>query len=234
MVCCQGGHVRVDADLLEINDECPINETDTSMPKYITLSASVLATYISTYVSHKRPWRPDRESNGRSHVDYPARSCGSKFTQNIIILCKMPRRIQDRIALVTGSSSGLGRALALKFASEGAKVCCVDLYSSPRNRTNAATGKADDFNHRIEGESTPDELRRLYGKDAAIFVQADVTKPVDVQNAVAQCVERYGRLDIMANNAGISVESTHPRPLGVHETSEEDWVSSLVNAMAFA
>lgn len=96
-------------------------------------------------------------------------------------------RIQGRMALVTGASSGLGKAISLQFAAEGAKLCCVDLYDRPRNKTNAATGKADDFNNRIEGESTVEELQRLHGKDAAVFVKADVTSGADMEAAVAKC-----------------------------------------------
>lgn len=82
----------------------------------------------------------------------------------------MSGRIQDRIALVTGGSSGLGRSICLKLASEGAKVCCVDIYETPRNKTNATTGKADDYNNRVEGESTVAEIQRLYGDDRVAFV----------------------------------------------------------------
>ena len=139
----------------------------------------------------------------------------------------MSGRIQGRTALVTGGSGGLGRAICLKLASEGANVCCVDLYESPRNKTNSATGKADDFNNRVEGESTVAEIRRLHGVEKAYFIKADVTKAEDVETAVATCVETFGRLDIACCNAGISVESTHPRPLGIHETSESDWDKTM-------
>lgn len=101
-----------------------------------------------------------------------------------------PGRIQDRVALVTGASSGLGRAISLRFAAEGARICCVDLYDRPRNKINADTGKADDFNNRIEGESTVEELQRLHGVDAAIFIKADVTSAADVEAAVASCQYR--------------------------------------------
>ncbi|KAK0356048.1 hypothetical protein LTR91_007528 [Friedmanniomyces endolithicus] len=143
----------------------------------------------------------------------------------------MPGRLAGRIALVTGASSGLGRAICLAYAAEGARVCCVDMYESPRNRTNAETGKADHYSNRIEGETTVQEIRRLHGDSIAHFVEADVTKADDVQSAVLECVEMFGRLDIMANNAGISVEASHPRPLGVHETSERDWDKTMeINA----
>jgi NAD(P)-dependent dehydrogenase (short-subunit alcohol dehydrogenase family) len=106
----------------------------------------------------------------------------------------MTGRIQNRIALVTGGSSGLGRAICLKLASEGAKICCVDLYESPRNQTNPETGKADDFNNRIEGESTCAEIFMSYGEKRAVFVKADVTKVADIEAAVARCVEVFGRV----------------------------------------
>ncbi|KAK3675065.1 hypothetical protein LTR78_004999 [Recurvomyces mirabilis] len=143
----------------------------------------------------------------------------------------MSGRLRDRIALVTGASSGLGRAICLAFAAEGATVCCLDLYESPRNRVNEQTGKADDFNNRIGGEPTTEEIKRRYGQDSTFFVKADVTQAQSIKDAVAKCAQMYGRLDIMANNAGISVESTHARPLGVHETSEEDWDKTMaINA----
>lgn len=99
----------------------------------------------------------------------------------------MPGRIQDRVAIITGASSGLGRAIARCFASEGAKICVVDLYATSRNATNAVTGKADDFNNRVVDEGTVEELQRLYGKDRAMFVKADMTRASDVEAAVAKC-----------------------------------------------
>ncbi|KAK4978535.1 hypothetical protein LTR66_010537 [Elasticomyces elasticus] len=144
----------------------------------------------------------------------------------------MPGRLQGKIAIVTGSSSGLGRAIAFAYASEGASICCVDLYPSPRNQINPRTGKADDFNNRdTSGEATHDALQHQFGPDRSMFIETDVTKAAEVETAVNGCVEKFGRLDIMANNAGISVESTHTRALGVHETSEEDWDKTMaINA----
>lgn len=140
----------------------------------------------------------------------------------------MPGRLENRTAIVTGSSGSLGQAIALALASEGANICCVDLFAAPRNQINPTTGKADDYhNRRTDGDTTLSTLHRTYGEDRAIFVQTDVTSPSAWQAAIATCVQQFGRLDILCNNAGISVESTHERPLPVHETSEEDWDRTL-------
>ncbi len=141
----------------------------------------------------------------------------------------MPGRLQGKTAIVTGSSSGLGRAIATAYAREGANVCCVDLYPAPRNAINPKTGKADNFNNRVTGLTTHDSLQQMGAR--AIFVKADLTSATDVEAAVAACVQEFGRLDVMANNAGISVESTHVRPLKIHETSEEDYDKTMaINA----
>ena len=138
-------------------------------------------------------------------------------------------RLQDKVALITGSSSGLGRAICHAYAREGALICCADLYAEPRNPVDPATGKADSFHNRTDGEPTHRELRRLGYR--ASFVQVDMTKAEDAALAVRVCVEEYGRLDIMVNNAGISVESTHTRAMGIHETSEEDYDRTMaINA----
>ena len=118
----------------------------------------------------------------------------------------MTGRIQNRIALVTGGSSGLGRAICLKLASEGAKICCVDLYESPRNQTNPKTGKADDFNNRIEGESTCAEIFMSYGEKRAVFVKADVTKAREMEAAVGRCVEVFGRVSPITSIDVISTD----------------------------
>jgi len=141
----------------------------------------------------------------------------------------MPGRLQDRIAFVTGSSSGLGAAICIAFASEGAKVFCVDLYPSPRNAINSSTGRADDFNNRVAGQGTHEKIRQSGGE--ATYHKADVTKARDMDFAVRACAQRYGRVDIVCNNAGISVESTHVRAFRVHETSEEDYDKTMaINA----
>ncbi|MEN9437303.1 MAG: hypothetical protein RIR09_1958 [Pseudomonadota bacterium] len=90
--------------------------------------------------------------------------------------------LKNKILLVTGASSGIGRAVALVCAREGAKVVVSDI-SEPG------------------GQETVD-LVRAQGGDA-IFVAADVGKPDDAKRLVDKAVAHYGRLDIACNNAGI-------------------------------
>lgn len=90
-------------------------------------------------------------------------------------------RLQDKVAIVTGSSSGIGREICLYYAREGAKVVCADLTLTPR--------KADNTD-----ESTHSAINEAGGK--AIFVQTDVGDPEQVQRLVAAAVTEYGRLDV--------------------------------------
>lgn len=143
----------------------------------------------------------------------------------------MPGRLTDKVALITGSSSGLGSAIAHAYAAEGAHICCVDLYPSPRNPVDPATGKADSFHNRVAGGTPTHEALRAAHGGRHVFVRADVTAAGDVEAAVAACVRAFGRLDVMVNNAGISVESAHVRPRRVHETDEDEYDRTMaVNA----
>ncbi len=91
--------------------------------------------------------------------------------------------LQNKVALVTGAGSGIGRALAKIYAREGAKVVVSDL-------------------HDADGMRTVEEVKA--GGGDAIFVHADVTKIRDAENLVEQAIKHYGRLDVACNNAGIA------------------------------
>jgi len=139
----------------------------------------------------------------------------------------MTGRLAGKIAIITGSSSGLGRAIAVSFAREGAQVCCVDLYATLRNHVDPFTGKADSYHNRSSaGQPTHELLKSDYTGDH-VFVSADCTKADDLEAAISKCVEHFGRLDIMCNNAGISVESTHSKVTRIHETSEDDYDKTM-------
>ena len=90
--------------------------------------------------------------------------------------------VQGKVALVTGGSSGIGRATALTFAREGAKVVVADVL--------------------IDGGEETVRLIKADGGDA-IFVKADMTNPTDIEAMVQKAVAAYGRLDCAHNNAGI-------------------------------
>lgn len=100
----------------------------------------------------------------------------------------MAGRLQDKVALVTGASSGIGRATALAFARAGAKVVVAD---------RAVAG----------GEETASMIQGAGGH--AIFVRTNVTQAVEVDALMAQVVETYGRLDYAHNNAGVAGARAH-------------------------
>jgi NAD(P)-dependent dehydrogenase (short-subunit alcohol dehydrogenase family) len=106
-------------------------------------------------------------------------------------------RLRDKVAIITGAGSGLGRAAALLFAKEGAKV----VVAANRDK---------------DGEHTVKSIKDVGGD--ALFVKVDVTKAADLQNAVKTAVAKYGRLDIMFNNAGT------PGPgKTIADITEEEW-----------
>lgn len=110
----------------------------------------------------------------------------------------MQDQFHDRVALVTGGSSGIGRATALAFAAQGAKVV-------------VASRRAE------QSEETVELIRA--GGGEAFFVRTDVTQAAEVEALVARTVERYGRLDYAFNNAGIEGDPFIP----LHKYSEAMW-----------
>ena len=99
-------------------------------------------------------------------------------------------RLKDKVALVTGGAQGIGRAIALALAREGATVVIADLDLE------TARGTARD----IEAEAN---RAARAGRGVSIAVRADVTRADDTRAIVQAAVEAYGRLDILVNNAGI-------------------------------
>ncbi|MDQ6597978.1 glucose 1-dehydrogenase [Bacillus salipaludis] len=111
--------------------------------------------------------------------------------------------LTNKIAVITGAGSGIGRASSLKLAAEGAKVVLVD------------------FNKET-GEETLQLIKAQGGE--GIFVSADVSKSEDVQNYVNKAVETYGRIDIFFNNAGVIQKFA---PFTTVEESEFDRIMAI-------
>jgi len=105
-------------------------------------------------------------------------------------------RLQDKVALITGGTSGIGEATALLFAAEGAHV--------------AITGRNDS-----RGTAVVERIGKDGGK--AIFIRADVSVAADCQRAVDEALHAFGRLDILFNNAGVFYPQT------ALECSEREW-----------
>jgi NAD(P)-dependent dehydrogenase (short-subunit alcohol dehydrogenase family) len=108
-------------------------------------------------------------------------------------------RLQDKSILITGASSGIGRAIALRFASEGARLVLADIDPRPR-----------------EGGIPTAEFLRDSGCEVE-FVLADVSSEADTTRAVAIAVEKYGRIDVLVNDAAISVGKM------LADTSLDEW-----------
>lgn len=94
----------------------------------------------------------------------------------------MNDRFLNKVVLITGSSSGIGKGAALTFAAQGAKIVLAS----------RSVGANEELLNQIQGNG-----------GEAIFVKADITKTRDVKNLIAKTIEVYGRLDIAVNNAGI-------------------------------
>ncbi len=109
--------------------------------------------------------------------------------------------LTDKTAVVTGSSRGIGKAIALRFAAEGAKVAvaCV------RNRDKA--------------EAVAQEIRGSGGE--AITVQADVSVRDDAERMVAEATQAFGRVDVMVSNAGIVIDRAFV------DSTDDDWHAAI-------
>ena len=90
------------------------------------------------------------------------------------------RRFENKVCIVTGGSSGIGKACAMQFASEGAKVVILD--------------RKED-----EGKQAVADIEHLGGE--AIFIRTDVAQEEDLQNAVKQTVDKWGKIDVVVNDA---------------------------------
>jgi NAD(P)-dependent dehydrogenase (short-subunit alcohol dehydrogenase family) len=108
-------------------------------------------------------------------------------------------KLDERVAIVTGAGSGMGRAIAQEFGANGATVVAVDVRAEPVRET-------------VE----------LLGDGRGIAEVADVSVRDDVEGVVARTLERHGRVDILCNNAGVLDDYTP-----AHETSDELWQRTM-------
>lgn len=105
-------------------------------------------------------------------------------------------RLKEKVILITGSGSGIGKSTALLFAKEGAKVVVNDISEE-------------------KGKQTVEEIHQIGGE--TIYIKADVTNATEVEGMVQNVVDHFGKIDVLFNNAGIAGVGA------VHETSEELW-----------
>jgi NAD(P)-dependent dehydrogenase (short-subunit alcohol dehydrogenase family) len=105
-------------------------------------------------------------------------------------------RLRDKVAIVTGGGAGMGKAFAVRYAQEGAQVVVAEIDA-------------------VRGEQTVKEIVTAGGR--AVFVRTDTSCLPDIDALVAGTVERFGRLDILMNNAGVT------KKLDFFEVTEADW-----------
>lgn len=107
------------------------------------------------------------------------------------------KRVEGKVAIITGGVLGLGRAMSLLLAKEGAKIAIVDLKKK-------------------EGTMIAEEINGLGG--TAKFWHLDTTKEKDVKSVFADIAREFGKIDVLVNNAGISGADKPP-----HEVTEDEW-----------
>lgn len=111
----------------------------------------------------------------------------------------MPLRLSGKTALITGAGSGIGRAIATLFSREGANVCLADVDLKRAEQTASLVNGSD---------------------DTVFSLQGDVTKGTDMEKVIQDSIARFGRLDVLVNNAGFWIVGGRDR---VTELPEEEW-----------
>lgn len=114
-------------------------------------------------------------------------------------------RLAHQVAFITGAASGIGRATAIRFAQEGARIVVVDRQEDSR----------------LESESPPTAAAIQAAGGEAVFVRTDVTQRAQVDAAVEAALRQYGRLDILVNNAGIFKRNA------ITDVSDDEWEQVL-------
>jgi len=105
--------------------------------------------------------------------------------------------LKDKVAVITGSARGIGKAIAEEYASNGAKIIISDIMLD-------------------KAEETASEIKSIYNVDT-MAVKADVSKYEDVEILINQTIEKFGKIDIIVNNAGITRDNL------IMRMSEQEW-----------
>ena len=113
-------------------------------------------------------------------------------------------RLAGKVALITGGTSGIGKATAIRFAAEGAQV--------------AITGRNAEH-----GEQVVQDILANGGE--SVFIRSDVRRSEDCRNAVNQTLERFGKIDVLFNNAGVF----HPK--SIPDCTEEEWDETIDSSL---
>ena len=125
------------------------------------------------------------------------------------------RSVADRVAIITGAASGMGRATAHLFSDEGARVAICDRNAEAIERVGR-------------------EIADAHGDGMVLALEVDVSDPTQLERLVETTIERFGRLDIVVNNAGVAI----PTPVDASVSDDDfarDWAITVdVNLSAYA
>jgi NAD(P)-dependent dehydrogenase (short-subunit alcohol dehydrogenase family) len=112
-------------------------------------------------------------------------------------------RLRDKVAIVTGGGAGIGEAIALRYAQEGARVVVAEIMPD-------------------RGHSTVEAIHKLGGQ--AVFTETDVSSESQVSEMIEATLKRFGRIDILVNNAAILISHGETR---AHELTNEVWDQTI-------
>ena len=147
---------------------------------YVVSEGNISIEALTLYRSPENPrfWHSPQSS------DWSKQSLAGPSTNTMM----SSRRLINKVAIVTGSSTGIGRAIALAFAAEQAHVVCADLtpYAPPKQEGKASVPTHELIRQRAEGEIKPE----------AMFVHTDVGVEGDVVSCVGEAIKKLGRLDV--------------------------------------